>query len=83
MNETKTIRDWEKQKGFIVKTATDLDQQMTEQEFDAISLSEKHGVDHESRTQFLNDNGYEVTRENMINTSLSAATDDTASDVVN
>lgn len=74
MSDTKTVQEWEKEKGFIVINGMDLNQQLTEEEFVAIPLSERTGVDHAQRTKFLTDNGYELTRGNMINSSLSART---------
>lgn len=62
---TKTLEQWEKQKGFIV-IGGDPSAKMTEEEVDAIDLGKKHGVNHADRINFLRQNGYEVTRENMV-----------------
>lgn len=74
MNDTKTMSEWEQVKGCIVTTATqdDLSDPMTEEEFDAIPKLEKHGVNYSDRIKFLQDNGYELTRANMIDSDLSA-----------
>lgn len=66
MNELKKLDEWERQKGYLVRRLSDPEVMMTEEEFNAIPFSDLHGVDHEMRTKFLIDNGYEVTRENMI-----------------
>lgn len=71
MESKKTIKDWELEKGFIVRGAQPMTK-LTEQEFDDIPAGEKVGVNHKDRVQFLKDNGYEVTRENMINVDLGA-----------
>lgn len=71
MESKKTIKDWEQEKGVIVRGAQPLTK-LTEQEFNDIPDGEKTGVNHKDRIQFLKDNGYEVTRENMINTELGA-----------
>lgn len=65
MPVTKKLSDWEKTKGFIV-TSENPSKSMTEEEFDSISINLKRGVDFDARTTFLEANGYEVTRENMI-----------------
>lgn len=72
MSKTKSVEYWEIKKGFIV-VAKDIkpETSMTEEEFDLIPLHDKVGVNHSDRTKFLEANGYEVTRENMINSALS------------
>jgi hypothetical protein len=70
---TKTIGDWEKQKGFLVPDASVL-KKVTEDEFDL--LPGKVGVNFEQRTEFLTSNGYPVTRENLIDANLSARSDE-------
>lgn len=61
----KTIEAWEESKGFIVRGARP-SQELTEEDFDKIPRSEKHGVNHTSRRKFLRDNGYPITRDNMV-----------------
>ena len=65
-----TVEYWEKERGCIIPSLKPTDS-MTEQEFLALPMTSRLGVDHESRIKFLKDNGYEVTRENMINSELS------------
>lgn len=61
----KTIEAWEQNKGCIVKDANPR-KELTEEDFDNIPRSDKHGVNHADRKKFLHDNGYPITRENMI-----------------
>ena len=71
----KTIEQWEKEKGLIVIDDIDPKQELSEAEFNkrySFLGSNTVGVNHEDRIQFLEANGYEVTRENMINSELSA-----------
>lgn len=70
--KTMTIEQWEKEKGCLVLSDIDLKKVVSEKEFNAIPLDERHSVDHDSRTKFLRDNGFEVTRENMMDHRLSA-----------
>lgn len=72
----KTIAEFEKEKGCIVvrsASGNEIDPKVsiTEEEFDAIPQETKIGVNHKDRIAFLKKNGYEVTRENMIDSSLS------------
>lgn len=71
MDRTQTLEQWEREKGYIVKGDVDINKQLSEAEFEAIPHGERHGVNHADRIKFLQDNGYEVTRENMINPNLS------------
>lgn len=66
---TKTITEWEKIKNVIILD-TDTSLNMTEEEFDDISIDRKIGVAHEDRKIWLKNNGYKVNRENMINVNL-------------
>ena len=74
MADTKTLEEWEKERGFLhVDPKVDLKQKFTEQEIiDLMATYDIKGVDHESRKEFLEENGYKVTRENMLNSELSA-----------
>lgn len=68
----KTIEELEIEKGYVILGDVDLKEKLTDEEF--ISLAETngfHGVNFEDRIKFLKDNGYEVTRENLIDSSLS------------
>lgn len=71
MATTKKLSEWEKQKGMVVKPPVD-DVLMTEEEFDDIDINDKVLVAYEGRVKFLEDNGYDVTRENMVDVYLSA-----------
>lgn len=71
MPTSKKLSEWEKDKGLIVKPPVN-DTTMTEAEFDEISMDDKVPVAYEDRVKFLEDNGYAVTRENMIDVQLSA-----------
>lgn len=76
---TKAIKTWEKERGIIiVADDIDLDKRVTEDEINELITTKLNegggqivGVNHEDRTQFLKENGYEVTRENLINGNLS------------
>lgn len=65
-----TVEFWEKERGCIIISRKPTDS-MTEQEFLDLPMYERLGVDHDSRVKFLKANGYEVTRENMVNADLS------------
>lgn len=52
------------------------DEDITEKEFLALDLADKYGVNHDDRIKFLKDNGYDITRENMVNPDLSARQED-------
>jgi hypothetical protein len=70
MAADKTIGELEKQRGVILVGANP-NQKMSQEQFDAIDIKDKVGVDHKARVAFLEANGYKVTRENMINPDLS------------
>lgn len=77
MSDKKKFSEWEVEKGFLVKEADDkqLNQKLTEQEFmDMVVVDGRmpYSIQWDNRTQFLKDNGYEVTRENLGNVDLSA-----------
>lgn len=69
--EKKPIKEWEYIKGFILLGDIDPEKIVTEKEIDEIDLSLKAGCDHDVRIKFLESNGYEITRENMIKRDLS------------
>lgn len=74
--DMKTLAEWEKEKNWIYKAATPelLNKQMTEDEFIELLTSDHnnfHGVNHADRIEFLQNNGHQVTRENMVNHKLS------------
>ena len=69
--ETKTLKQWETQAGVITPGDPALNQKLTKEEFRVLYNDPNTvGVDHDFRTQWLKENGYEVTRENMINVGL-------------
>lgn len=69
----KLITTLEKERGLLFLGKIDEKKKLTDDEFDEL-LSENTnnfvGVDHEGRTKFLEDNGYEITRENMVDSTL-------------
>lgn len=56
----------------MVRTEVDGEKLLTEAEFDAVEHVDKIGVSHTDRVKFLQDNGYDLTRSNMMDSSLSA-----------
>lgn len=79
MQETQlAISEWEKHTGRFLKDDTDVSEIVTLTQFNQIAtLNNTIGVAYEDRVQFLEDNGYEVSRENLINPELSARRKDT------
>lgn len=78
MSDKKKFSEWEKEKGLLYIKATDkqLAGDVTEQEFLDAVVDEAghypHSLNWDDRTKFLQDNGYDLTRENYINPDLSA-----------
>jgi hypothetical protein len=73
MSDVKTIEKWERVKGVLFSDTSNLDKEVTEEEFDQL-IDKRTGytyVNHEDREQFLRSNGYKVTRKNMIDPELS------------
>lgn len=69
--ETKIIEEWEREKGmFIIDPEIDLNQHLTEQEFTDIPMNRKMGVDFKRRSEWLTNNGYDVTRGNLMDRNL-------------
>lgn len=69
---TKTIEEYEKERSVVFVDIEDTSKKITEDEFLVlIKTTTFVGVDHEQRTKFLKDNGYEVTRGNLTDTTLS------------
>ena len=72
----KTLLEWEKELGFIDTTADsedDLKRQIDKKQAIKIWMADtSHKVIYEQRVQFLKDNGYDVTRKNMIDHTLPA-----------
>jgi hypothetical protein len=69
---TKTLQEWEELHNCQIKNEDDGSKKLTEDEFQDIPRSQRHGVIHKDRIEFLQDNGFEVNRENMIDHRLSA-----------
>ena len=68
----KSIEDWEKERS-VLFTDKDLDvtQEISEDEMNELLQSKPYtGVHHAGRVEWLNKNGYEVTRENLADGSL-------------
>ena len=72
MAETKqTIEQFERERNLVFHGDVDLKQRMTAEEFDVFMAENTWtGVDFKFREQWLKDNGYEITRENLINVEL-------------
>lgn len=69
---TKTIADWEKERSMVITDKVDVTKKVTEAEFEKLIVGKQNwvGIDHTFREQWLKDNGYEVTRENLIDLEL-------------
>lgn len=69
---TKTVSEWEQENGVIfTDDNVDLKSKVTADEFE--KLRQQHvwaAVNVEARTKWLKDNGYDVTRENLVNVDL-------------
>ncbi len=68
----KLITTLEKEHGILLLGKIDETKKLTDEEFGEL-IKDHHnfvGVNYEDRIKFLNDNGYEVTRENMIDGTL-------------
>lgn len=79
MSETKKVVDWEREKQQMVKDLGkhDLaqDTEITEDQFMELILAEETApVFFEDRIKFLKENSYDVTRANMLDSSLSKRT---------
>lgn len=75
----KTFIDWEEKLGVMVRDADEktLKSKITEAEFrESWGAGIPSGVNHKQRIKFLKDNGYEVTRENMLDGQLSVVQPD-------
>lgn len=70
---TKSLRDWEKEKNFMIRDTTDDTEQLTEAEFmSRVVETGFYTVNHDERTEFLTANNYELTRENYMDSNLSS-----------
>lgn len=74
-DQSKTIAEWEREKGvmFLDARKHPVNKKVTEDEFMEIlqtSEGEYRGVTHDDREKWLKDNGYDVTRANMLDPDL-------------
>lgn len=68
-----SITEWEKQKGMMLHGEIHEGEPISEEGFMNMAKAAGFtGVDYESRTKFLKDNGYELTRRNYMSGELSA-----------
>jgi hypothetical protein len=75
MSTQKIVETWEREKGMMLVVAdhTLLKKNVSEDEFMKLTDTQGwRGVNYTDRIKFLNDNGYEVNRENLTNPELSA-----------
>jgi len=74
VSDTKTIEEWEQESNLMVRNLgkRKLTDKVTKQEFFADHPDNHLGVRIEDRKRFLEANGYQVTRENMMDSDLSA-----------
>jgi len=74
VSDTKTIEEWEQESNLMVRNLgkRKLTDKVTKQEFFAGYPDNHLGVRIEDRKRFLEANGYQVTRENMMDSDLSA-----------
>lgn len=75
-NEKKIVAEWEKELGQFLNGDVAGNKQVTQDEF--IELTQEQGfigVNYELRVEWLKENGYDVTRENLTNSDLSVRRD--------
>jgi len=70
MSDTKKLEVWEREKGYVVPTMK-ADKELTEAEFDEMEHPVKLHINYPDRLEFLEKNGYEITRKNIANVELS------------
>lgn len=67
---TKTVEQWERDFGVVfLGTEVDLTEELTQEQFTSRVYSDDyptHSIDYKSRTEWLEYNGYEVTRANLV-----------------
>ena len=77
MEETKTVKQWEKEHNVILLADLSQAKKVTREEFRQSMIDDGFtGINFEDREKFLVDNGYEVTRKNMLDSNLSHRSDD-------
>jgi len=76
--QTKTLEEWERQKGLVVRNlgSRKPGHQLTEEDF--MTINDFVGVNYEDRIAFLKANGYEVNRANLIDSGLSTRQEEEA-----
>lgn len=68
---TKSMQEWEKERNLMFTQGYVANKQLTAEEVDEFFASQRTvGVDFEGRTAWLKENGYDITRENMMNANL-------------
>lgn len=70
MEDQLTIEELEKKCNMFLTVEHDPKQKMDEDEFRQFAISNGKGVMYEERVQWLEKNGYEVTRENLLDANL-------------
>jgi len=76
MSDKKTIAQFEEEKGmmFLDLTGINLKHKVTEEEFGELAATDNYknvrGVAFDERKEWLSNNGYELTRANMLNPEL-------------
>ena len=68
----KQIKTWEREKGLLLLGDVDTSEYVEEEDFAQLALAGSVGVNFDDREKFLKDNGYEVNRDTLIDSSLSA-----------
>jgi hypothetical protein len=68
--ETKSIKDFELEKGVIIHGDINVQKKVTESEFEQMIHDGSTGVNFEDRTAYLKSKGIKVTRQSLIDTSL-------------
>lgn len=78
MSKVQSIKDWENELGVIFDDKNiDLSEKVDEAQFDKYRQTHTWvAVNIKDRTEWLKENGYEVTRENLINVDLRRKRDD-------
>lgn len=74
----KTFSEWEIEKGLFAHEPSKFGSKtLTEEEFIGLYVKDSgafRGVNYQDRKKFLEDNDYELTRDNLMNADLPAAT---------
>lgn len=82
MSQSKTIDEFERERGLMFVGDIDTSKVVSEEEFNEMLATQTfNGCDHEFREQWLEENGYEITRENKLNPHLPSQPIDTVLEV--